>query len=131
MRAAAWAVLLAVFLVEVAGIVVLGMWGWHVGGRARWLLVVGLPLVTIVVWWLFAAPRALIPDERLQLVTKTVVFGLAALALWPLAGWGWALGAVVVTVLVHLAAHSSLVQAYTSESFDPDLRERADARRRR
>lgn len=72
------------FLVEIAALVALGYWGFHVGGSTlgRWVLGLGIPAVTAVLWGLFAAPKArytLSPWARLGV--KALVFGAAIVAL--------------------------------------------------
>lgn len=70
------------FLVELAALAVLCAWGLQVGDSTavRVLLGVGLPLVAVVVWGLFAAPRARYDVPALRLATKLVVLGGAAAA---------------------------------------------------
>jgi len=73
------------FLLEVAALVAVGMWGYHVGpGTAAKLgLAVGLPVVVAVVWGLFAAPRAVVKLPLAGvLAVKAVVFAAAAVALY-------------------------------------------------
>lgn len=79
-----WANLALTFLLELAALAALGYWGYTVGEGtlAKLGLAIGLPLVTAVVWGLFLAPKAVykVPGW-LRFLLKTVVFGLAALAL--------------------------------------------------
>lgn len=49
--------LLVRFLLEIAGLVALGLLGWHFGkGVYRYLLAPGLPLMAAVLWGTFAVP---------------------------------------------------------------------------
>jgi Protein of unknown function (DUF2568) len=88
------------FLLEVAALVAVGVWGYHVGSGTggKLALAVALPLLVAVVWGLFAAPRAPVTLPLWGvLAVKAFVFGAATAAL-VLAGhavWG-AVFAVVV-----------------------------------
>ena len=45
------------FLLEIAGLVALGSWGWNQGsGPGRYLLAVGSPVLAAVLWGVFAVP---------------------------------------------------------------------------
>jgi len=81
-----WGNLLLAFLVELVALGIFAWWGWDTGGTtpARWLLAVGLPLVTAVVWGLFAAPTATRGTPAVRWIVKVLVFGLAGAALWSL-----------------------------------------------
>lgn len=69
---------LLAFVIELAALACLSWWGFTAGGSAaaRWLLGLGIPAVAIVLWGLFAAPRARV---RLPLwgvlLVKAVVLG--------------------------------------------------------
>lgn len=86
------------FLVELAALAVLCAWGFRVGGSTpvRLLLGIGLPLVAVVAWGLFAAPRARFDVPALRLVTKLVVLGGAAAAAFGVLPLGLAVAFAVV-----------------------------------
>ncbi len=79
-----WIALTVRFLLELA---LLGAWGvvahQSVEGAWRWPATLALPLVVIVVWSLWLAPKA---KHRLgtagQIALELVLFGGAAAALW-------------------------------------------------
>ncbi|GAB2586798.1 YrdB family protein [Kribbella endophytica] len=80
-----WGNLTVAFLVELIALGVFAWWGWHTGDdlAGGLILAIGLPLAGAVLWGLFAAPtarRGPVP----RAIVKTLVFGLAALALWDL-----------------------------------------------
>ena len=52
--------LLLAFLVELVALGIFAWWGWATGGTTpvRLLLAIGLPVLTAVLWGLFAAPTA-------------------------------------------------------------------------
>ena len=72
------------FLLELAMLAAFAYWGFHTSseGILRIILGVGAPLIAIVVWGIFLAPRS---SRRLmgtqQLILAAVVFGLAIVAL--------------------------------------------------
>ncbi len=73
------------FSLELAMFVVLGYWGFQAGKTTFWKygLAVALPLVAIVLWGIFAAPKS---EQRLdtpyRLVFELALFLLAAFLLY-------------------------------------------------
>jgi hypothetical protein len=73
------------FLLELAMVVAFGVWGYHVDGTTllKWALGLGLPLIIMVFWGIFMAPKA---SSRLSWpwvpIIAVVLFLLAALALY-------------------------------------------------
>ncbi len=99
-----WLNLLLIFVLELVAIVAFGIWGWHTGsGAVRIVLAAGLPLLTAVLWGLFAArnPRYDVPAAAL--IVKVLVFGGAALALWA-SGYHTAAIVFAVVLVANLAA---------------------------
>ncbi|MET9901133.1 YrdB family protein [Streptomyces sp. NPDC006446] len=91
---------LLAFMVELTALACLSWWGFTVGHGPgpHILLGVGTPLLGIVLWWLFAAPKArLRPALPLVLVVKAVVLGGGAAALY---GVGHPVAAVVMAIVV-------------------------------
>ena len=74
------------FAVELAGLGIFAWWGWRTAGSTpvRLLLAIGLPVLAMVVWGLFAAPTADYRGPVVTAVVKIAFFGLAGLALWSL-----------------------------------------------
>jgi alpha-beta hydrolase superfamily lysophospholipase len=72
------------FALELCALAALCYWGFSVGGVAvtKVLLGIGAPVCAAVLWGLFAAPRAPVSVPLLKLVTRFLVFGSAALALY-------------------------------------------------
>lgn len=72
------------FALELAMLAAFGYWGFTVGdGLVAWALVIALPLLGVLIWGLFFAPRS---DRRLMLwpgaLLSWALFLLAAAALW-------------------------------------------------
>ncbi|HEX5401263.1 MAG TPA: YrdB family protein [Pseudonocardiaceae bacterium] len=72
------------FTLELAAIVALGYWGFHAADSTggKFLLGIGTPVVAIVLWALFAAPKASVSSPVLHWITVVLVFGGAAIGLW-------------------------------------------------
>ncbi len=101
------------FLLELAALGFLSWWGFGAGheGAPRILLGVGTPLLAIVVWALFAAPRArLRPRLALVLVVKALVFGGSAAALY---GVGHAVAAVAMALVT--AANTAVAEIFRAD----------------
>ncbi|MFH8575057.1 YrdB family protein [Streptomyces zaomyceticus] len=87
------------FLLELAAFALLGWWGWESAEAwaLRLLLAVGAPAAAIVLWGLFAAPKARVRLPPVGvLAVKALVFGAAAVALH---GLGRHDGAVVLAAV--------------------------------
>jgi|SRR4051794_38890749 hypothetical protein len=71
------------FAAELGSLAALALWGFTLpaGFGLRLLAGLGVPLVAIVLWWLFAAPKAAYQVPALAVVTKVLVQGGAVLAL--------------------------------------------------
>ena len=73
------------FLLELVAIAAFAYWGWNASDSTLVKIVLGLgtPILAIVLWGIFAAPRS---SRRLQgtayLIFKVVFFALAILALF-------------------------------------------------
>jgi hypothetical protein len=93
--------LLLAFLLELAAIAALAWWGFALdaAGWARVLAGVGVPLVAVVLWGLYAAPRARFKVPAAAVAVKIVVYGAATAAL---AAVGHVTLAVVFLALVLL-----------------------------
>lgn len=89
------------FLLELAAVGALGWWGFHTGHglAAQLALGLGAPIAAMVLWGLFASPKATFPVAiPLVLLVKAVVFGAAVLACHAVGhpGLAWALGVTAV-----------------------------------
>ena len=88
------------FLFEIVALIAISWWGFHLGDNTadHVLLGVGAPLLAIVLWGLFAAPRSAVRTPMIGVLSvKVVVFGAAAFAVW---FSGLHLLAVIFAVLV-------------------------------
>lgn len=89
------------FVVEVAAVVVLAMWGYGLGsaGAAKVLLAVAVPALAIALWACFAAPRAVFRVPAAAVAVKVIVLGGAALASFAVLPLGWAIAFALVVVV--------------------------------
>jgi hypothetical protein len=97
-----WFVLALVFVDELLAMAAFGVWGWQ--ATSRWLLVVLLPALAMVVWALFASPKARYGGGVVRPFVKVLVFGLASLALYDAGHPGWALALLVFSFVVNALA---------------------------
>jgi len=74
-----WTVLFLVFVDELLAIAAAAVWGNHAGNV--WLAV-AMGLLTVVVWFLLASPKARFGGPVVRPVTKVLVFTLASVGLW-------------------------------------------------
>ena len=74
-----WTVLLLVFVDELLAVAAAAVWGGHVAGA---LLAIAMGALTVLVWFLFASPKARYGGPVVRPVTKVVVFTLASAGLW-------------------------------------------------
>jgi membrane protein YdbS with pleckstrin-like domain len=93
------------FVLELVGIVALGIWGWTAPGDSplRFVLAVGALLALIVVWAVLIAPRSRSPLEpKTRFVVGSGLLLVAAGALWA-AGFPAAAGSFAVLNVVNTA----------------------------
>jgi hypothetical protein len=99
------------FLLEICALVSAGYWGWvRHRGVLRYVAVIGVPLILVLLWSIFAVPddpsrsgRAPVPVPGvLRLALELAIFAFASWALHHAGytAWGLALAGVVV---VHYA----------------------------
>ena len=113
MTALGWFVLALVFLDDLLAMAAFGVWGW--GTSPAWLLVWLLPLAGMLVWFLFASPRAAYGGPVVRPVVKVLVFGLAALALWDAGRADWAVAFLVFSLVVNGLAMLPSIQRLVPE----------------
>ena len=89
------------FLVELAALALIGLWGYRAGGplRVKVVLAIGLVLGASVAWGLFAAPRARFRVPRVALLVKVVVLSAAVAAGFTILPLVWAVVFAAVVVL--------------------------------
>ncbi len=106
------------FLLEVAALVTLGVWGWRQSaGGLRFLLAPGLPFLAAVVWGIFAVPddpsrsgNAPVPVPGvIRLVLELFVFGSAAWALFHMGYAGFSIILAVVTAAHYAVSYDRVL----------------------
>nr|AYQ75764.1 DUF2568 domain-containing protein [Cohnella candidum] len=90
--------LACMFLLELASLAAFARWGHRFGLWAA----IGIPVLVLVVWSLFLAPKASIPVffPPVREVLKLVVFAAASAALYASGLSGWAVAMLAVSVIV-------------------------------
>ena len=96
-----WSVLALVFLDELVVMVALAAWGAWAGG---WWLAVLAVAAGVLVWWLFASPKARYGGQVAGPVAKVVVIGAGVAGLAAAGQVGWALALAAFSVVVNAAA---------------------------
>ena len=95
------------FLLEMAALVVIGIWGWKVGTEDfRIGLAFGLPVLTAAIWGIFAVPNdpsrsGKAPIPVIGSVRLLIEIGIFVLAIWALyeldfVKLGWLFGSIVI-----------------------------------
>ena len=84
----------------------------HAGGP---LLATGLVVLTLVVWWTFASPKAPLGGRVVRPLVKVLVFGLSALGLWAAGHPGFAIAFLVFSLVVNAVALHPDVARLASE----------------
>ena len=74
-----WSVLFLVFVDELLAVAAAAVWGAHAGGA---VLAVAMAVLTVLVWYLFASPKARFGGPIVRPVVKVLVFTLASVGLW-------------------------------------------------
>ena len=99
------------FLLELAALSGLTIWGWYTGPTGvNIVLAIGAPAVAAAVWGAFVAPKASRhPGDPWRLLLELAVFGSGTLA-FAAAGAGWVAIVVGVLAALHLVATFPLGQ---------------------
>ena len=115
-----WSVLALVFLDELLVMAALAVWGADAGG---WLLAVGAGLAGVLVWFLFASPKARYGGPVARPVAKVVVIGAAVVGLAVAGHAGWAVALAVFSVVVNaVALHPDVARLPELAGGDPRRR---------
>lgn len=107
-----WAVLMLVFVDELAVMAAFGVWGWH--HAPRLLLVWLLPVLVAAAWATFASPRAPLGGRVVRPLAKVGVFSLGCLALWDTGHPLWAAALLTFSVVVNGLALLPSVRSLTT-----------------
>jgi hypothetical protein len=96
------------FLLEIAALVALGVWGWRYGNET-WLksiLALGLPIIAAAIWGIFNVPNdpsrsgaaPIVVPGIVRLTLELLIFALATLVLYNLdyPSLSWLLGSILI-----------------------------------
>jgi hypothetical protein len=96
--AVGWVVLALVFVDELLVMAALAVWGADAGG---WALAVGAAVAGVLVWFLFASPKARYGGPVARPVAKLLVIGAAVAGLAAAGHPGWAVALAAFSVVVN------------------------------
>jgi len=105
------------FLLELVAWGGVGLWGWGITtGPRRYLLAIGLPLLLMALWGVFAVPgdpsrsgSAPIPvPGALRLLLELAIFAVGVWALWASGYPQWSMGFAVVVLLHYLISYDRI-----------------------
>jgi hypothetical protein len=96
-----WTVLSLVFVDELLAVAAAAVWGTHVG--TIWLGI-AMALLTMLVWFLFASPKARYGGRLVRPATKVVVFTLTSFGLWAAGHHALAVGLFVFSLVINALA---------------------------
>jgi hypothetical protein len=103
-----WSVLALVFVDELLVMAALGVWGADAGG---WPLAVVAVLAGVVVWFLFASPKARYGGPVARPVAKVLVIGAAVVGLAAAGHPGWAMALAAFSIVVNgIALHPDVAR---------------------
>lgn len=97
------------FVLEIGALVALAWWGFHVGDStvADLVLGLGLPLLAVVVWGLFVAPRARFSVPlKVRAPIEAAIFLAAVLAFWGVGQHGLAVAFAAAAVISELLLYA-------------------------
>jgi hypothetical protein len=107
-----WSVLALVFLDELVLMAALAVWGADAGG---WWLAVLAAAAGVLVWFLFASPKARYGGPVVRPLAKAVVVAAAVGGLFASGHPGWAVALLVFSVVINAAAlHSDVKDLATT-----------------
>jgi hypothetical protein len=107
-----WTILFLVFVDELLAVAAAAVWGDHVGNVA---LAVATALLTVLVWFLFASPKARFGGAVVRPVTKVLVFSLASLGLWASGHHALAVAMFVYSLVINALAQLPSVKVLVQD----------------
>ena len=77
------------FLLELAALTALGVWGWHYGNETylRFVLAIGLPIIMAAIWGIFNVPDDPSRSGAAPIVVPGIIRLAIELAIFILATW--------------------------------------------
>jgi hypothetical protein len=107
-----WTVLFFVFVDELLAIAAAAVWGNHVDNL--WLGL-AMALLTVLVWFLFASPKARYGGPVVRPATKVLVFSLASVGLWASGHHGLAVALFVFSAVINGLAQLPTVRVLVQD----------------
>ena len=110
-----WTVLGLVFVDELLLMTALAVWGADAGG---WLLAVLAAAAGVLVWFLFASPKARYGGQVARPLAKALVVAAAVAGLAAAGHPGWAVALAVFSVLINAAAQHPDLRVLPEQATD-------------
>ncbi|MCW2854602.1 MAG: hypothetical protein JWR52_217 [Marmoricola sp.] len=107
-----WSVLFLVFVDELLAISAAATWGEYHSGP---VLATVMGIVTVVVWFLFASPKARYGGRMVRPVVKVLVFTLASAGLWASGHHHLAVAYFTFSVAINALAQLSSIKVLVSD----------------
>lgn len=107
-----WTVLFAVFVDELLAISAAVTWGQYQGGVG---LAVAAGVAVVVLWYLFASPKARYGGRWVRPVVKVLVFTLASAGLWASGHHTLAIAYFAFSVAVNALAQLPSIRALVTD----------------
>lgn len=103
--------LLVRFLMELAMLVILGMWGWYYGdGAMKYVLGIGLPVVAATLWGIFRIPN---DPKPAPVAIPGIVRLMYELFLFAFATWAlWDVGHTTMSIIMGITTIASYTAGY-------------------
>jgi len=99
------------FLLEIAMLLALGYWGWHLGGSwQQYAAAIGLPVIAAALWGVFRIPNDPNPAPvaipgMIRLLLEWGLFGSAVWALYDLGYTALSLVMAVIVIVHYLVSY--------------------------
>ena len=102
------------FLLELAAVIAMGVWGWQTGeGVLRFVLAIGIPVIAFALWGTFAVPddrsrsgKAPVPVTGIvRLAYELIFFGFAVWALFAIGATTLGLILGIVTLIHYIVSY--------------------------
>lgn len=107
-----WSVLFGVFVDELLAISAAATWGEY---RSGVLLGTAMGALTVLVWFLFASPKARYGGRLVRPVVKVLVFTLASAGLWDSGHHSLAIAYFAFSVVINAVAQLPSIKVLVSD----------------
>jgi len=106
------------FLLEIIALISMGAWGWNkTDGLSKYLLAIGIPILTAIVWGVFAVPNdpsrsgqtIVVTSGIVRLVIELSIFSLATLAVFNTGHQKMSLAFAIIVIIHYLISYDRII----------------------